>query len=93
MNTVPGGVPRFDLTVVPDADQRPTTVEIEKELGEHRRAGVRRAIAHIVDGKPGRALYTLVRSVEWQARVAELGSIPISPRCSCGGRCPHGARS
>lgn len=92
MNTVPGGVPRFDLTVVPAPDQRPSLSEIEQQLGEHRRAGVRRALNHIVAGRPGRAFYTMARSLEFQLRVAELGDVPVSPACPCNGRCPHGSR-
>ncbi len=62
----------------------PTAIDAE------RHDGVRRALDLIVDDQPGRALYTLVRSVERQARIAGLGTHPMQPTCPCGGRCPHG---
>lgn len=60
------------------------------EFAQERRVAVRRAVAHIVDGRPGKALYVLVRSVERQARIAGAGDVEITPTCPCGGRCDHG---
>lgn len=62
----------------------------ETYVAQERRIAVRRALALIVDHKPGKALYVLVRSVERQARIAGAGHIEIHPGCPCPGRCDHG---
>ncbi len=64
----------------------------ESAVDAERHAGVRDALALIVDGKPGRALYTLVRSVERQARITGTGYIDLHPTCPCDGRCNHGTQ-
>lgn len=58
------------------------------QVDARRRLGVSAAVAHLRGGRPGRAYYELVRSVQEQARLA---GIPVSTSvCSCGGRCPKG---
>lgn len=62
----------------------------EGYVDQERHASIREALALIVDHKPGKALYTLVRSVERQARIGGAGHVDIHPSCPCGGRCPNG---
>ena len=62
----------------------------EAAIDAERHASARKAAALVVDGKPGRALYELARSVERQNRIAGGGTIPVEPLCACGGRCDHG---
>lgn len=56
-------------------------------IDQERHAGVREAMALILEGRPGKARYVLARSVMRQARIAGLGTHPINPECPCGGRC------
>ena len=56
-------------------------------IDAERNASTRRAVALLVDGKPGRARYELARSVMRQARIAGLGTLHVDPTCPCGGRC------
>lgn len=51
-----------------------------------RHDGIHRAVDLLVDGTPGRALFALSRSVQRQARIADLGDVAQVP-CPCGGRC------
>lgn len=46
-----------------------------------RRAAIRKTIALLVEGKPGRALYTMVRSVERQARIEGIGYQHLDVDC------------
>lgn len=55
-----------------------------------RRAGITATLNQIEQGRPGRAFYELVRSVERQATIAGIRNVVIQPLCPCGGRCQHG---
>lgn len=55
-------------------------------VDQERHAAIRDALGLIVDGRPGLALFKLVRSVQRQARVSGLGMVEITA-CPCGGRC------
>jgi hypothetical protein len=57
-------------------------------IDQERRAVVRRALALIVEGRPGYAEFVLARSVMRQARIAGLGDIEIPACPRCGTRCP-----
>lgn len=62
----------------------------ESYVDAERHDAVRRTVQLLAAGQPGRALYTLVRSVERQARIAGAGTHTLQPSCPCGGRCPNG---
>jgi hypothetical protein len=51
-----------------------------------RHLGVHQTLQALHEGNPSRALYTLTRSVQRQARMAGLGDLLPVP-CPCGGRC------
>lgn len=72
------------LTIVPD-DQS-TQVQVDAR----RLVGVRTALGHLRGGRPGRAYYELVRSVQDQARLAGVVLDAAPAACPCGGRCPKG---
>lgn len=59
-------------------------------LDLERRAGITSVLNQIERGRPGRAFYELVRSVERQAAIAGIRNVVIQPKCPCGGRCDHG---
>lgn len=52
----------------------PTAEEIERDLAAERAAGIAKAQEFYRDGRRGRALYELARSLERQIRIAGLGS-------------------
>ena len=57
-------------------------------IDAERHNGVRKAMAAIVEGRPGYALFVLARSVERQNRIAGGGTValPICPKCGRTGR-------
>lgn len=77
-------------TVTPASELRPDPVQAQVDA--ERACGVATAMTHLLAGNPGRARYELTRSVMRQVRIAGGGTIPIEPRCPCGGRCFGGAR-
>lgn len=60
----------------------------ESYIDAERHDGVRKAMAAVLDGRPGYALFVLARSVERQNRIAGGGTmaLPICPRCGRTGR-------
>lgn len=79
-------VPKVNLTWIDEHDRRhadsayvngPTAEEIQDEVDAHRRAGIELAREFLAAGRPGRAFYELVRSVERQARVAGVAIYPL----------------
>lgn len=63
----------------------------EAHVDQERHAATRRAAALVAAGRPGKALYVMVRSVERQNRILGGGTVQLHPGCPCGGRCPNGA--
>lgn len=58
-------------------------------IDQERHAGVREALALIVEGRRGYALFKLARSVERQNRIAGGGTIPLPVCPACGVGCQH----
>jgi len=64
----------------PVVQQNPRTLEdVERDLAEARAYGIEQALRYIGEGRRGRALYELVRSVQRQAVMAGLGTPAILP--------------
>lgn len=62
---------------------------IDDRIAERRRTGIATALQLLRDGRPGLALYTMTRSVQTQARLADI-TTTVSPTCPCGGMCGNG---
>lgn len=58
--------------------------QVESYLADQRAEGIRRALDYLVAGQLGRARYELQRSVQRQARIAGLGTLPVVVGCPCG---------
>lgn len=48
---------------------------INEQIDWHRKVAIRQALDLIADGRKGRALFVLVRSIEAQARVAGIDTV------------------
>lgn len=57
----------------------------DDRITQERRAGITAALSQLVQGRPGRAYYEIVRSVERQATLAGIRDITI-PTTSGGAR-------
>ena len=64
--------------------------QVETRIEERRRTGIATAVQLIRDGRPGLALYTITRSVQAQARLADITGHTAHPTCPCSGMCEHG---
>lgn len=60
----------------PRPEDNRTPWEIERDVNECRAHGLQEWAEYRAQGRPGRALYAIARSVERQARIAELGDPP-----------------
>lgn len=86
-------MPETRLATVQAEDAHRVATRADTAVDMERNTTRQRVAQLLVEGRPGRAHYELVRSVMRQARFAGITTADLPVPCPCGGRCCHGTGS